>query len=304
MHPANEIISLFRKCLPFIVRADETAFRIISNPENHIITRRADDGALIAVSVVHKNCILLLCVDELYRRQGIGSALLSESETLIRSMGYAEAVVGAGDDYLAPGVPTGVMPAPQALRPARLYDGLTDHAAAFFRRRGYFHSWGDGNCFDMRVPLDELPPIENNIGDTIGGVTYRWATPSDIQAVCACTDDAYSDFTRYYNNPALYESASRERVLIAEADNLVCGALIVSLEAEAKGLGSVGCTAVRNACQGRRIAANMVCLGTKFLRKTGLMQAYLGYTYSGLDKLYGFAGYRICVYYLMAKKRL
>lgn len=32
--------------------------------------------------------------------------------------------------------------------------------------------------------------------------------------------------------------------------------------------------------------------------------AFLGYTYSGLDRLYGRAGYRICVYYFMAKKNI
>lgn len=35
-----------------------------------------------------------------------------------------------------------------------------------------------------------------------------------------------------------------------------------------------------------------------------LKEAYLGYTYSGLDHMYGYAGYKICVYYNMAFKRL
>ena len=48
----------------------------------------------------------------------------------------------------------------------------------------------------------------------------------------------------------------------------------------------------------------MVLAGTRSLRDAGLERAFLGYTYSGLERLYGRAGYRICAYYFMAQKRL
>jgi hypothetical protein len=35
-----------------------------------------------------------------------------------------------------------------------------------------------------------------------------------------------------------------------------------------------------------------------------MKEAFLSYTYSGLDRLYGAAGYKINVYYMMAKKNL
>lgn len=304
MFCTEELICLFRENFPFIVRAEGTVQKILENPENRVLFRRDDTGKMIAASVIHKNTVLMLCVDAAYRKRGIGTELLDETERLIKEAGYDEMTVGVGEDYLMPGVPTGVMPSPQALRPAHIYEGANDEAAAFFRKRGYTHAWGEGNCFDMRVPMDELPPIEGSIGDTISGVTYRWAEAADMEAVCACTDDAYDDFTVYYKNTNLYCPGSRERVLIAETDGLVCGTLIVQAEGEAEGLGSVGCTTVRTAYQGRHIAANMVCLGTKYLKEIGLENAYLGYTYSGLDKLYGYSGYRICIYYLMAEKKL
>lgn len=304
MFCSEELIRLFRENFPYIVRAEGTVQKILSNPDNRVLFRRDEAGKMIAASVIHKNNVLLLCVDAEHRGKGIGSALLNETEQLIKEAGYDRMTVGAGDDYLAPGVPTGVMPSPQNLRPDRLYEGLTDEWAAFFRKRGYTHAWGEGNCFDMRVPLDEMPPIEGRIGDVINGVTYRWAEASDMEAICVCTDDACEDFTEYYRNPDLYRPDSRERVLIAETDGCVCGTLIVTMEGEAEGLGSVGCTTVHTAYQGRHIAANMVRLGTKHLKEIGLPDAFLGYTYSGLDKLYGFAGYRICIYYLMAEKNL
>ena len=103
---------------------------------------------------------------------------------------------------------------------------------------------------------------------------------------------------------ALYDEANSQRVLIALDGSKVCGTLIVSAETEAPGLGSVGCTAVAHAWRGRHIAANMILLGSRYLRDLGLKNGFLGYTYSGLDKLYGLAGYRICAYYLMAAKKL
>lgn len=45
-------------------------------------------------------------------------------------------------------------------------------------------------------------------------------------------------------------------------------------------------------------------VGTRALRDMGMREAYLSYTYSGLDRLYGAAGYRIKVFYMMAEKKL
>lgn len=84
----------------------------------------------------------------------------------------------------------------------------------------------------------------------------------------------------------------------------VAGTLIVGVEDKEKQIGSVGCTTVRRSFQGRHIAVNLVRIGTGHLRKMGMREAFLGYTYSGLDHLYGYAGYKIRVYYMMAKKAL
>ena len=297
----DELYDLFRRNFPCVVREEAVARNILTHPENRVLSRRDGQGQLIGAAVVNGNAILLLGVDEAHRRQGLGSALLEEAEAMIRQGGHGEIVVGCGFDYLAPGVPTSQRYVPAVNE--RLYDGLDDSASRFFEHRGYAHSWG-GNCFDMRFPLREFPGTEHAIGDVIDGVSYRWATPEDIPAVIACVDDACREFTPYYRNPWLYDPNSRERTLIATCGGEVAGALIVSIETECEGLGSVGCTAVRTACRGRHIAVNLVTLGTAHLKERGLGEAYLGYTYSGLDYLYGLAGYRVCVYYMMAKKKL
>ena len=112
-------------------------------------------------------------------------------------------------------------------------------------------------------------------------------------------------FTKYYEESHQYgEDDQRARVLIALDGDEVVGTLMVERETEAPEVGSVGCTTVKPSHQGRHIAVNMVTIGTKFLRDAGMKDAYLGYTYSGLDHMYGYAGYKICNYYMMAKKEL
>ena len=77
---------------------------------------------------------------------------------------------------------------------------------------------------------------------------------------------------------------------------------MVGPEQGVPGLGSIGCTTVKKNYQGQHIATNLVLLGTGALKDMGMREGYLSYTYSGLDRLYGAAGYQIKVFYMMAVK--
>jgi len=299
----KELVSIFRRNFPFTVREDATVRNILGNKECDIIEKRNDRNGLIGAVTVHRNTILMLCVDKEYRNRGIGSELLAEAEHIIKQSGYEEGAVGAGYDYLMPGVPTSKRYTDAVNE--HLYEGIDDAASAFFEKRGYTHSW-DCNCFDMRFPLSEFTKEEHSVGDTVDGICYRFATEEDAENVFACTDDAYDEFTPYYKNDALYRGNGKQnpKVLIALDGEEVVGTLFVNLETEGEGIGSVGCTTVKSSHQGRHIGVNMVTIGTKFLKDAGMKDAYLGYTYSGLDHMYGYAGYKVCIYYMMAKKKL
>lgn len=299
----NELVALFRHNFPFIVREEDTVRNILGNKECGSIERRNEKNDLIGAAVVHENTILMLCVEKEYRNQGIGSELLMEAEQRIKDAGYHEVTVGAGYDYLMPGVPTSKRYVDAVNE--RLYEGLDDSASTFFEKRGYIHSW-DCNCFDMRFPLEEFTKDEYCVGDTVDGICYRFATEADTEAIYACTDDAYEEFTQYYKNEELYRGEGKQnpKVLVATDGETVVGTLIVSLETEGEGIGSVGCTTVRQSHRGRHIGVTMVTIGTKYLKDAGMREAYLGYTYSGLDHMYGYAGYKICGYYMMAKKKI
>lgn len=296
----QELYELYKKNLPFVVRDRETVLRIVQNEGNTVIEHRDEHNKLAGVSVVNQNTVLLLCVDAAYQGQGIGSKLLEQSEETVRRGGYDRIVIGNGFDYIMPGVPTSKRYFPAENE--ELYPGLDETASDFFTKRGYAHTWGC-NCFDMRFPLERFDQNDRHVGDTIEGVTYRWATPDDLAGICACTDDAFPDFTGFYRDENLYAEGGGAKVLIAVLNEKIAGTLIVE-PGDGDMPGSIGCTTVRQACRGRHIAVNLVTVGTGYLKDTGIKDAYLSYTYSGLDHLYGYAGYRICVYFMMAEKAL
>lgn len=297
----QELFELYKRNFPFNVRDKGTVMRILSNEDNIIIEQKNEQHKLIGVSVVNQNTILLLCVDAEHRKKGIGTDLLNRSEQTIMEHGYHKISVGAGFDYIMPGVPTSQRRF--KTENENLYPEITGTAEDFFAKRGYVHGW-NCDCFDMRFPLSQLNQNGPKEGDTIEGITYRWAVPADIDGICACTQDAFPEFTQYYRDERLYGMNHNARVLIAFSGETIVGTLIVGVESETERVGSVGCTTVRHSYRGRHVAVHLVTIGTGYLKDAGMEEAFLGYTYSGLDHLYGYAGYKICVYYMMAEKEV
>lgn len=279
----DEIFDLYKKCLPFIVREESKVKEIIADKNNHIISHRVGNK-LVGVSVINGNTIYLLCVKKDSRGKGIGKKLLKESENYIKLQGFDKIKLGAGKDYIMPGVP------------------MKESAYKFFEKYGYMHSWGKTGCFDMSMNLKDFVWNKAKIGETIDGIIYRFATKEDIPQISECVSDTQKDFVQYYQEEKHYTKNTNVPVIIALDKNKVVGALIVSIETEGKDLGSVGCTATIHSHRGKGIATNMVCLGTKYLKEIGLGKAFLGYTYTDIVKMYARAGYQVCMEYFMAEK--
>ena len=301
----NNYYKTFRNNFTYVSREENTLKSIINNPDNIIIEEKNNNN-LMGFSIINKNTILLLFVYEQYRNNGIGSILLNKSEQIIKENGYDKVILGAGYDYLMPGVPTSkkyTTSINEELNPL-----VNDKASNFFENKGYIHSWGECNCFDMKMNLSIFNHNEYSVGDTINDITYRWANINDIDDIVECADDScqYQDekFSKYYKNTKLYEENNNQRVLVAIKQNKIVGSLIVSIETEAKDLGCVGCTCVLFKETHQGIGTNLVKLGTKYLKDIGLNKASLSYTYTGLDKLYGYSGYKISTYYFMGEKIL
>ena len=302
----EEIFNIYKRNFPYINREEKTLKEIINNENNIVFERRNNNNELIACAIVNKNTILLLVVDKEYRNKGIGNALLEECEKTIIKSGYKKIILGVGFNYLMPGVPTSKKYNSSVHE--TLDQMVDDKASTFFEKRGYIHSWGNVNCFDMKMKLADFNQNEHSVGDTVNNIYYRWATIEDLSFIIECADDAcqYQDekFSKYYNNKDLYNKNNNQRVLVALKNNKIVGTLIISIETEAAGLGSVGCTCVSFKETHQKIGTNLVKLGTKFLKDIGLKNASLSYTYSGLDVLYGASGYEISTYYFMGEKNI
>lgn len=300
----HEIYHMFKRNFPFVNREEQTAIAIINNENNTIFEKRNPDNELIGCAIVNENAILLLVVDDKYRNIGIGSELLKKCEDTIIHNGYNNVVLGVGFDYLMPGVPTSKKYTKSVHE--NLCPEVNDNASTFFEKRGYAHSWNTCNCFDMKMSLKNMEDNNETIGNTINGITFRWAVIDDLDEIIECADDAcqYQEekFSVYYRNPKLYKSDNNQKVLAAVKNNRIVGTLIVSIETEGKDLGCVGCTCVSFKESHQGIGTNLVKLGTKYLKDIGLSNASLGYTYTGLDKMYGATGYEISTYYFMGEK--
>lgn len=296
----QQLVDLFKRNFPYLNVDEGTAKTLLGNTDNKIFARYDREGQIIGASVIYKNVIVMLAVDKSYRGHGIGSALLDLSERFIKNSGGTGVVFGVGaSDYLAPGVPTCIKPVEQELTPDCLWQGLDNYACEFLAKRGYVHK-NNANIFDMDMIIEDDTRFDIAVGDTVDGVNYRLASPSDKERVIACCNAGADYFASFYKNDELYNQGN-ERVLVADLNGEIVGNLLISTYGEP---GTIGCVTVSPKARGKKVGTRMSIAATSYIKEKELKRAFLSYTYSGLDKMYGAAGYKICVYYFMAQKEL
>ncbi len=295
----NEYFEFYKRNFPYIYREEETIKNIINNEDNKYIEKRNENNELIGLSIINKNTILLLCVDSKYRNKGIGSCLLRESEDVIINLGYDNAILGVGFNYLMPGIPTSNHY--YKSEHENLYSEIDNTAENFFMKKGYINS-SECDYFDMGQYLVNFDFDKIKIGDTIDGIEYRFANEDDIDNICVCTDDAQESFTKYYKMKEHYRGNSR--VMVAVANGEIAGTMMMGLETEGNNVGCLAVATTKHKYRNRHISANLTNLATKYLKDNKMEYAHLNYTYTGLDHVYGYAGYEICVYYTKASKQL
>lgn len=290
----EEMYGLFRECYPGVVLSEEYAKNLMTDAQNVCFEERRE-GELVGLLLLKENVVLMFCVAPGYRGQGIGSELLSKAEKFLQSQKAAEIKLCEAGEYITPGAP--------------LYPGNRE----FFEKRGYVHEGAEDRSVDMMMDLADFTYEKHHLGDTIEGITYRYAQPEDREGAVNCAGEALPEFAQFYYDEKLYQENSAERVIVAVKDQLslfqdpaesICGVLLVNLAGEMPGIGSLGCTSVRPSCAGKGIATNMVRLATGELRKAGLEKGYLSYTYGEIVPMYARSGYQISMRYFMGKKAL
>ncbi len=277
----DKIAELFLASCPEIITSRGHIKAVL---EGATLFTRENEGELIAAAAVKNNSIALLCVHPSHRLKGIGRALFAECEKYVKSKGFDKIKMFGLEPYVTPGAP--------------LFDGNRE----LFERLGYVHTWGDDECVDMITDFSNTDCLKLHIGDTVNGITYRFATHADKPAVLDCVKDAHDHFTPYYSSDELYNPDNDEHILIALDGDLVCGSLLV--ECYDKARGSVGCTNTRHAYRGRGVATNMVKVATRYLYDEGFKSSWLGFTFTGIIPMYGKSGYKVFMKYFMGEKAL
>lgn len=273
----REYYDLYMKCFPEYPTTPEN-FNSLLRPDLAHIAEQREDGKLTGYALAHKGSVAMLCVEEAYRGQGIGSQLLEESEQYLRSLGSDKVTLGSGEHYLLQGVPEGP-------------------AVSFFEKRGYTANWSSIN---MELSLADFDLDRLGIPPVPEGLRYRFEEQSDLPAVLAAVQAAESGWTGIFSDCS-------DPILLAELDGEIAGFEILSTDGgyfvrPGQQIGSVGCVGVVPAKRERGIGMAMVAEGVHWLKTQGCTQIELRYTW--LESWYGKLGFRTVSRQWMGEKLL
>ncbi|MBP5223509.1 MAG: GNAT family N-acetyltransferase [Lachnospiraceae bacterium] len=294
MDRIGELIHFFRGCCPGVFFAEDRARMVLEQPQVQMIERR-DQDRLTAVAVWRENVILMFCVDPEYRSSGIGSEILTEAEEKIRLGGFPLIKLFWEEISLTPGAP------------------MCPETRAFWEKRGYYQK--DGTEYaDLKLELKDWEDIPDEIGDTIDGITYRYAIPMEREGAVNCAGEAGSRFVEAFWNEEFYKKKSRVKVLVAVPERAldgdydpasdICGALLVDFVSRPNGQGSIACPTVNPAWAGQGIAANMVRIATQELKNQGLKEVVVSAIFQDIMPMYRNFGYQIGMQYFRGEKIL
>lgn len=273
----NEYYELYMRCFPDYPTSPET-FQSVLKPDLAQIVERRDMGKLLGFALVHPGSIPILCVDEACRGHGTGSAILAESEQLLRALGLAQASIGCGPHYLLQGVPEGP-------------------SVDFFQKRGYTADW---TSINMELDLSEFDPYTLAIPPAPEGTQYRFAERSDLPALLKAVESAEPGWTGIF-------AECSDPVLLAELDGEISGFEILSPDGgyftrPGQRVGSIGCVGVVPHRRERGIGLAMVAEGAGWLKAHSSTLIELRYTW--LESWYGKLGFRTVSRQWMGSKAL
>lgn len=252
----TELLALYNRCVPEAYRVTEEAFEGLTDGGE--LFTRYDGDCLIGYALVRGSSLTLLCVDEAYRRQGIGTDLLNQAENAAKRRGCTRLILGHGSDYVLQGVPTEA------------------DVHRFFEKHGYTCT---GYTYDMTVSL----PAEKT-AEIPDGVTF------ELTAADARVPDAVKAVEKSWLG--VYETTD-EDVLLAKVNGKIAGFCIPAgwnrFFGGRRDVGSVSCVGVLPEYRKRGIGLAMVSEALRYLADEGFTRAELLYT--SIPHWYGKLGF-------------
>lgn len=248
----NELYALYTRAFPAYPVSAES-FERITDKNAAILTSADENGRIIGFAVVRQNTVSLLCVDEAYRRQGVGSDLLGRAEEHIRHSGSEKVTLGLGFGYIFQGVPE-------------------DHREAieFFRKRGYTSDWTSVN---MKLDLRTFNTDKLTIPSCPDDVSFRYATGDDRNELLEAVGTVQPNWLKYYEKDDV-------SVLLAVRNGAIAGFEIVSPQKakfhfDGEISGSIGCVGVLPSQRRNGIGLRMAAAGLGELKKHGCTMSEL-----------------------------
>lgn len=279
----DQVYEIFRQCFPQFPIPKDIFFKLLNADDCKFILR-SENGAAAGCSVIHKNCIRLLCVRPEYRGKGLGNSLLRESESFIAENGFDRAVLGGQDSELFIG----------AVTPEEQWDGLHNK---FFEREGYRASSG---CIEMKMSLRDFDLNKLDIPPCTDNVSFGYIGAEDKEELCRAVSAVSPDWVQYFT----FESP----VLAAKLDSRIVGFCIVDENAEtvissgSNNVASIGCVGVIPEMRKHGVGLAMVAEAVRDVSQKGCSDAFIHYTY--LEQWYGRLGFRTFLRLWFGEKEL
>lgn len=247
--------------------------RLLLKSKDTVIFCEYDGNKIIGFSIVNKNAIMLLCVDEKYKGSGIGSQLLQASETEIKK-NYDKVNLGCGETYLIPGVPV----------------DTKSNYSEWFLTRGYKQTW---TSFDMLIDLKTQNYVLEN------SLTIRKANAEDLNTIIKVAEEAYGD-------SEVYKKQNINNVYVAIKDNEIIGLVIIEpnkclYPLSIKNCGIFGCICIKKEYRKHGYGMELLKYALIELQKQN-DYCHIGYTY--LDWWYKKVGATKYIEYTMCEKDL
>lgn len=278
----KKIYNLFSKSFPQFFIGEDVFFRLLDIDNCNVIPYY-DREVLAGCSVVHENCIRLLCVSPDCRRTGIGTSLLHDSEKLIEEKGFKKAVLGGRDSGLFIGE---TVPAEQP-----------EDSKTFFARRGYAF---DEDCIEMKMPLAEFDYDGLNIPPCPDGTVFGYVEKDGCKDLLRAVGDVDTDWVQYFTPGS--------PVFAARVNGKIVGFCMIDENADtiisdgSNNVCSIGCVGVVPEMRKNGIGLSMVAEAARIAKRDGCTDAFIHYTY--LDKWYGRLGFKTFLRYRFSEKEL